>query len=91
MLTGPVMAEELQERMRQKGLMRSGCPVSATLRPEVLSWMQYEKLTKMADHLSAILEQVEPLILRTSAFFNRWEPLPPTLDAGPPLPNGDQE
>ncbi len=69
-------AEELQERMRQEGLVHSGRPVSATLRPEVLSRPQLEKLTKAADRLSAILQQIEPLILRTPALLNRLGMLP---------------
>ena len=69
-------AEELQKRMCQKGLMLSGRSISTTIRLEVLSRMQYEKLTKTADHLSAILEQVEPSVLRTPALLNRLGMLP---------------
>lgn len=69
-------AEELQERMRRQGLVRSGRPVSATLRPEVLSRPHLEKLRETADGLSAILQRVEPLILSTPALLNRLGMLP---------------
>ncbi|MBV9035847.1 MAG: hypothetical protein JO182_15260 [Acidobacteriaceae bacterium] len=69
-------AEELQERMRQEGLVHSGRPVSATLRPEVLSQLKFQKLAAAANRLSTILEQIEPLILRTPALLNRLGMLP---------------
>jgi hypothetical protein len=69
-------AEELRERMHQKGLVHSGRPVSTTLCPEVLSRPQFQKLAKAADRLSAILGQVEPLIRRTPALLNRLGMLP---------------
>lgn len=68
-------ADELQERMRQEGLVHSGRPVSATLRPEVLSRPNFQKLAA-ANRLSTILGQIEPLILHTPALLNRLGMLP---------------
>ncbi len=69
-------AEELQEQMRQRGLIDSGRLVSPVLRPQFITRRQLEMLTRAAEHLAAILDQVEALALGSPALLNRLQMLP---------------
>lgn len=69
-------AEELQERMRQRRLTESGRLVAPVLRPQFISRRQLEMLTRAAEHLAAILDQVEALALSSPALMNRLRMLP---------------
>ncbi len=69
-------AEELQERMRQRGLVDSGRLVSPVLRPQFISRRQLEMLSRAAEGLAAILDQIEPLALESPTLLNRLQMLP---------------
>ncbi|MBV9404177.1 MAG: hypothetical protein JO211_02465, partial [Acidobacteriaceae bacterium] len=69
-------AEELQEQMRQRGLTDSGRLVSPVLRPQFISRRQLEMLTRSAEHLAAILDQIEALALSSPDLLNRLHMLP---------------
>lgn len=69
-------AEQLQERMRERGLTESGRLVAPVLRPHFLSRRQVETLGTVSERLAAILDQVELLALQSPALLNRLQMLP---------------
>jgi hypothetical protein len=69
-------AEELQEQMRLRGLTESGRVVSHVLRPQFVSRRQLEMLTRAAEHLAAVLDQIEGFALDSPGLLNRLQMLP---------------
>lgn len=69
-------AEELQDQMRQRGLSDSGRLLSPVLRPQFISRRQLEMLTRAAEQLSVVLDQIEALALQSPALLNRLQMLP---------------
>src|SRR5581483_7661762 len=68
-------AEELQEQIRTRHLMDSGL-VLPVLRPHFVSKRQLETLTRVSEHLAAILDQIEGLALESPPLLNRLQMLP---------------
>ncbi len=69
-------AQELQERMRERGLWESGRLVTPVLRPHFVSRRQVETLARVSERFAAILDQVEALALQSPALLNRLQMLP---------------
>lgn len=69
-------ADALQDEMRRRGLADSGRLVSPILRPHFISRRQLEMLSRAAEHLAAILDQVEALALQNPGLLNRLHMLP---------------
>ncbi|MBV9443806.1 MAG: hypothetical protein JO217_14080 [Acidobacteriaceae bacterium] len=69
-------AAEFQEQMRGCGLTESGRLISPVLRPQFISRRQLDTLTRTAEHLAAIVDQVEALALTSPALLNRLQMLP---------------
>src|SRR5579875_199721 len=69
-------AEELQDRMRQQGLVDSGRLVAPVLRPQFISRSQLDALTRSTEQLACILADFKAHALQTPALFNRLQMLP---------------
>lgn len=69
-------AEELQEKMRQRGLSDSGRLVSPVLRPQFISRRQLKMLTQAAEQLAGILDQVEAFAFQSPVLLSRLQMLP---------------
>lgn len=69
-------AAELQDRMRQRNLMDSGRLVTPVLRPQFISRRQLESLTRVAERLALILDQIEALALSSPQLLSRIQMLP---------------
>src|SRR5579875_3952881 len=69
-------ADELQERMRERRLTDGGRLLAPVLRPEFLPRRQIEALSRAAEHLSCILDQIESLVFECPSLLNRLQMLP---------------
>lgn len=69
-------AAELQEQMRQQRLTESGRLLTPVLRPHFVSRRQLESLSRAAEHLASILDQVEALALECPPLLSRIQMLP---------------
>ncbi len=69
-------AEELQNRMRDQGLLDSGRPIAPILRPQFISRRQLDTLTRVSNRLASILDRVEALVLESPALLSRLQVLP---------------
>jgi hypothetical protein len=69
-------ADELQDRMRQRGLVHSGRLVTPVLRPHFISRKQLEALTRQAEQLAAIIARFKTAAFETPAFSSRLQLLP---------------
>jgi hypothetical protein len=69
-------ADELQERMRQQQLTDAGRLLAPVLRPEFISPRQLESLSRVAEHLASILDQLEALVLECPPLLSRLQMLP---------------
>jgi len=69
-------ADELQERMRERHLTDAGRLLSPVLRPQFISRRQFDSLSRAAEHLIAILDQIEALALACPPLLNRLQMLP---------------
>ena len=69
-------AQELQDRMRDQGLMDSGRPVAPILRPQFILRCQLDCLTGATQRLASILDRVETIVLESPTLLNRLQVLP---------------
>lgn len=69
-------AESLQERMRVQRLLESGRLVAPILRPHFLTKRQHECLVRAVEGLSAVLDELEPVFLKTPNLMSRLQMLP---------------
>jgi hypothetical protein len=69
-------AAELQEEMRKQHLTDSGRLLTPVLRPHFISRRQLDSLSRAAEHLASILDQVEALALQCPPLLNRIQMLP---------------
>jgi hypothetical protein len=69
-------ADDLQERMRQQHLTESGRLLTPVLRPHFISRRQLESLSRAAEQLASILDQVEALALECPPLLSRIQMLP---------------
>lgn len=69
-------AEELQNRMRERGLVESGRPIAPILRPQFISRRQLDALTRVTHRLAAILDRMEVLALESPILLSRLQVLP---------------
>jgi hypothetical protein len=69
-------AAELQEEMRKQHLTDSGRLLTPVLRPHFISRRQLYALSRAAEHLASILDQVEALALECPSLLNRIQMLP---------------
>jgi hypothetical protein len=69
-------ANALQAKMRAERLMESGRLVAPILRPHFLSKRQHASLTRAAQGLSSVLDQLEPIVLSSPKLMARLQMLP---------------
>jgi hypothetical protein len=69
-------AAELQDQMRQQHLTECGRLLTPVLRPHFISSRQLDSLSRAAEHLASILDQVEALALECPPLLNRIQMLP---------------
>lgn len=69
-------AEELQSRMRERGLVESGRPIAPILRPHFISRRQLDTLNRVTHQLASILDRIEALALESPVLLNRLQVLP---------------
>lgn len=83
-------AEELEQRLRAKGLLGGRSPVLPVLRPHLITRRQFEDLASASTALLSAIERVKKLVLTNPALLARMELLPAekmlaTVDPGYPF------
>ena len=68
--------EQLHEAMAAKHLTLGGKPVSAFLRPHLVTRRQYEALEKGAEALASAVDRIRQLAIETPALMGRLDMLP---------------
>jgi hypothetical protein len=68
--------QEFQERIEQRHVADSDRPRTLVLRPHFISARELHRLTRVTEHLAAILDQIEALAFKTPSLLDRIHLLP---------------